>query len=351
MELFEEAAFYQTAALASSTRKQYDAHARYFLQFCAYLGLDSTQPTEPVVCCYAAYLARTVAPTTVRQYLKGARDYYKDIGYDDFASPTKWRALYKTLKGIDRTKQSAGNKKQPITPAMLLKFRQTLDLSRPSHAAIWACVTTAFFTFMRKSNVSTQSSSMHSDGKCLRACDIVLDYADHTIAVTAPGSKTRQFGAAPTVHVQGMRNHGLDPFEALANHFAVNGKPASAMGPAFCYTEHGKVKSITHAEVVAAAKRMAELMGVLPSTVAGHSFRRGGATWAFMCGVPEVLVQRQGDWRSQQYREYIELSKATALACTAKMFEGMGKFVEVMRASDEPAGHVPGGELACVMAW
>src|SRR4051794_1104850 len=30
----------------------------------------------------------------------------------------------------------------------------------------------------------------------------------------------------------------------------------------------------------------------------GHSFRRGGATFAFQCGVPASLIKLQGDWRS-----------------------------------------------------
>ena len=36
----------------------------------------------------------------------------------------------------------------------------------------------------------------------------------------------------------------------------------------------------------------------------GHSFRRGGATFAFRCGVPASLIKLQGDWHSDTYLLY-----------------------------------------------
>ena len=65
--------------------------------------------------------------------------------------------------------------------------------------------------------------------------------------------------------------------------------------------------ALLHADLVLAAKRMAELVGVDPGSVSGHSFRRGGASYAFRAGVPDVLIQYQGDWRSMAYRECTSL--------------------------------------------
>ena len=41
----------------------------------------------------------------------------------------------------------------------------------------------------------------------------------------------------------------------------------------------------------------------------GHSFRRGGATWAFRSGVPGELIQVYGDWASDAYKIYLEFSE------------------------------------------
>ena len=97
-------------------------------------------------------------------------------------------------------------------------------------------------------------------------------------------------------------------------------------------------------DVVNLAKWMAQASGVPRESAAGHSFRRGGATWAFQSGVPEVLVQRQGDWRSGAYKEYIELSPERALSTTKSMFAQMGvtEFAwqgARMTAAEDPGDH------------
>ena len=40
----------------------------------------------------------------------------------------------------------------------------------------------------------------------------------------------------------------------------------------------------------------------------GHSFRRGGASWAFSCRIPEELIQGFGDWQSDTYKCYLDIS-------------------------------------------
>ena len=78
-----------------------------------------------------------------------------------------------------------------------------------------------------------------------------------------------------------------------------------------------------HSALGIAANDMATLVGVDPDQVARHSFRRGGATFAFQCGVPDVVIQRQGDWLSLCYREYITVSVEQALTATQMMFAAM----------------------------
>ena len=46
-------------------------------------------------------------------------------------------------------------------------------------------------------------------------------------------------------------------------------------------------------------------IGVAPSNSSGHSFRRGGASFAFALRIPSELIQQQGDWRSDAYLRYL----------------------------------------------
>ena len=49
----------------------------------------------------------------------------------------------------------------------------------------------------------------------------------------------------------------------------------------------------------------------------GHSFRRGGASWAFQAGLPGELIQVCGDWVSDAYNVYLEFTMQKKLDLAA----------------------------------
>jgi len=53
------------------------------------------------------------------------------------------------------------------------------------------------------------------------------------------------------------------------------------------------------------------VLGLDPNNFSPHSFRHGGATYAFQAGVPEHLTQIHGDWRSDAYKLYLALPLST----------------------------------------
>ena len=59
--------------------------------------------------------------------------------FADSVDPVERPSLYATLEGVDRLKKKDVGKTCPITPAMLLKFSQTVPISMVG-AAMWACV-------------------------------------------------------------------------------------------------------------------------------------------------------------------------------------------------------------------
>lgn len=55
-----------------------------------------------------------------------------------------------------------------------------------------------------------------------------------------------------------------------------------------------------------------------------HSFRRDGATFTFASKVPAELIKFQGDWRSDTYLVYLEMSsnkKRQAVSSMATQFQ------------------------------
>ena len=57
------------------------------------------------------------------------------------------------------------------------------------------------------------------------------------------------------------------------------------------------------------------------------AFGAGGATFAFDCGLPAELIKLQGDWRSDAYLVYLEMTdhqKRTALDAMALALQQIG---------------------------
>jgi hypothetical protein len=343
--LWEEACGFYAAALARSTVVQYDGHVKKFATFCVATKYNFSAPTEYHVMMYVTLLARSLAPGSVRQYLKDLKAHYRARGYCVFGDPVEWPSLYATLKGIDRVKKKGDNKKCPITPAMLMKFRDNCGRDTKAGAALFACALVTFFGYFRKSNTTSAAGAANAVGKCIRVCDVeVLVSPNYCLKISVQESKNRQFTKGPVVYIAGYEGHPLDAVAAWRAHMALN--TLGSTFHAFAFKVGSGTVAMHHSKLVEAAKSMAKLVGMDPTLVAGHSFRRGGASFAFQSGVSDVLIQRQGDWASLCYREYITLSPESALRATRLMFRALPfpGFAETWGSSivpsDSPAGHV-----------
>jgi hypothetical protein len=154
---------------------------------------------------------------------------------------------------------------------------------------------------------------------------VLLDH-EYELCITAPGSKSRQYGPAPSIRVAGMRGHPQDPVQAWLEHVRMNELRGRQLGlyQAFSYNGLQCRLRMLHSDLVNAAKDMAGLLGLSRDTVAGHSFRRGGASFAYQACVPDTLIQRQRDWISCCYREYITLSREVSLSATHDVASSTG---------------------------
>jgi len=87
-----------------------------------------------------------------------------------------------------------------------------------------------------------------------------------------------------------------DPYDAVMRAFALCPQ-ASATDPAFAVPsgQDGRAVPLTHAVFTGYLKQCLREIGVDHSKYSGHSFRRGGATFAHRLGVDPVVIKRMGD--------------------------------------------------------
>ena len=114
----------------------------------------------------------------------------------------------------------------------------------------------------------------------------------------------------PTMPSQGYHSSALNAHQH-AGHDA----------PAFRWLTHpaGSISPLTHSQFVSAFKFLVSRAGLDWNQYSGHSFRRGGATFAFRIGVSAEVIKAQGDWKSEAYIRYIELDDSSRLALPQSM--------------------------------
>ena len=78
--------------------------------------------------------------------------------------------------------------------------------------------------------------------------------------------------------------------------------------PAFSYIEAGVIRCVTHRSFTEYLKSLLVCIGVDPSKWSGHSFRRGGASLLYRLGADPLTIQACGDWSSDTFLHYIEVS-------------------------------------------
>lgn len=127
---------------------------------------------------------------------------------------------------------SVSRHKHPITPAMLVSFRQYLDLSSPYQADIWALFTVAFFLFLRKSILVAHSASSFNPDQQLMWQDI--KFTDSGIVLHIRWSKTRQHKEGlHVIPLPSILHSPLCPVWAIQHYFALFPAPPSPLSFVF----------------------------------------------------------------------------------------------------------------------
>ena len=71
--------------------------------------------------------------------------------------------------------------------------------------------------------------------------------------------------------------------------------------PLFSFPVHDSVYVISAVRFTSMIKTLVSILGHDAVSFSLRSFHRGGATFAFSCGVPGETVKLQGDWKSDSY--------------------------------------------------
>lgn len=290
-----EVAGFRSAAFADNTKRTYSSQLRSYLQFCQALDIVPVPVTDDVVAKYAAYLARRLKPSSIKQYINVIRLLHAEC---KFENPCQSWYVKSTVKGIERILGNPINRKTPVLPPLLMKMRSDLQLSQPLDAMFWAAALVLFFGTFRRSNLLP--NNIVDISKQFKRSDFVFKGTDIVLHVS--WSKTIQSKERVFDVLLQKIDHQLCPVTAVKHAFALCPLPSSSLA----FVQDFKGTPLTGSVFNNFFKGVLKNCGVDPATYSSHSFRRGSATWALQCGIPGEVVKLLGDWKSDIYLSYVD---------------------------------------------
>jgi hypothetical protein len=239
-DLKSEAQVFKRSAFALSTQKTYRSQLRKFFKFCIEYSRSPLPVSQETLICYTAFLARSLLPTSIPQYLNVIRIFHLEAGHENPLAQSFELNLLK--RGIKREKGVPPKQKSPITISILRRFFAVIDLDNPADLSFWAVCTLGFFGFMRKSTMLPVSAKDQVVKMLIRDDLVQLNLESFVLQIHH--SKVIQFGekvhCLPFVRCEDC---ALCPVRAIMSHFGAS--PLGASRPLFNYLLAGREVFLT----------------------------------------------------------------------------------------------------------
>ena len=182
---------------------------------------------------------------------------------------------------------------------------EVLDFEYPLHAVVYCLFLFMFFLFARKAQFVPES--LAGDNLKVLVARSHVCVSQDKVLVTFYKTKTRQTGGKPLViPLPKIPGSVLCPVAAFDRMCRL--VPAQGSSPLFILPPSYGSVPIVYSTFQKVLRACVSSIGLSPHSFSSHSFRRGGASFAFGLGVPGEMIQSQGDWASECYKLYVDVS-------------------------------------------
>ena len=315
--LESEAATILSAALADGTKMKVNTALRNYAKFCGLLGYEPhANPggmTDHELNLYIAWMARTLSHATIGGYLTCGVRYLSEAAGIRWIPPNGRYSTKLMMQGVARLKGTgAPNRKHAVTIDLLRSIHGMLNMTDHNDHTFWTVCVFLFFTFLRKGHVlqKTSTPGPPTPQTILRR-DITV--AHNRLVLTVRHTKTIQFGQR-TIRwlLTDVGSHDpICPTGRLAEYMLRTKDHIKDDAPLFQElvrnrtTGSMELRPLRYDNFINRFKDLLARAGADPSCFSGHSFRRGGATFARDAGVPDNIIKAMGDWQSEAWQRYI----------------------------------------------
>lgn len=290
---------------AMGTRETYGSGLLVYHVFCDTRGVAEEQrcPAPPVLLlAFISACAGLYSGATLDNYFYAVRAWHLIHGAPWLIN-TAESSLALTGAARLAPPSSKRPKRVPFTVDLIAKIHSALDMSLPLHAAVFACLTTAFFTIARTGEFTVPSLTAFraSPSSYVTVGDIRYDEDRNGFKVVVfalPRTKVSPIGE----DVYWAAQSGIvDPQAALRHHLALNQPPPSAA--VFSWRHSTGLRPLTKSAFLACLQTAGDQLGT--GMLKGHGIRIGGTLEYLLRGVPFDNVKAMGRWSSNAFLLYL----------------------------------------------
>lgn len=218
-----------------------------------------------------------------------------------------WHVLDDELSSLIKTsrhKTLASSKRPPrlpYTPQYITALHARLNLEKPFDAAVFACLTTCFYSCARLGEFTVPTLSSFDPSRHVSPRLVSEERDRQGLMVTQfalPFTKTSSTGEEVFWAAQAGPTN---PRAALDNHLQINSPPPS--GHLFAYKYKKGYRPMTKHDFLKRLDSAAREAGLTP--LHGHSIRIGGTLELLLCGIPFDVVKTMGRWSSDAFTGYL----------------------------------------------
>jgi hypothetical protein len=272
-------------------------------------------------------LRKPLAYRTITAYISmGARLVHEAAGAP-WTSPGERFSSNLVLRGVKRLNGDTVKPKHAITLDLLEDIISKLDMKHNLDDMTFgtACLV-LFFCFLRKAHATTIGGTVTKQTILRRHWSTA---ADGSLILTVFHTKTIQNGertldfevAAMNQRHYDQGSNPICPATAVRNLLsATAGATGDDGGTPLFLQDHyaeGGPSPLTYDRFMRTFKSAIIRLGLNPADYAGHSFRRGGATFAKDAGWPDEVIKAMGDWKSDAYLLYTSATAGMRLRAAA----------------------------------
>lgn len=285
---------------SDSTKATYGTGLLVFHVFCDKKEIDELQRapcSQNLLSSFISTLVGDYSAQAVENYTYGLRAWHIIHRIPWKVNSVELRTLFASA-AKNQPPESTKAQQNPCTIEDLTAIRENLNLKDPFDAAVFACLTTTFWSVARLGEFTIPNLNAFDPDRHVKRGDLNPDVTDrHGNKITTifipwtKGSKSQ----GEELNWAAQPQTGADPEEAMRNHLKLN----KFNDGQHLFQHHWRSKSRPMLKSIFLTRIRKALADAKRKPLTGHSLRIGGTLEYLLRGIDFPVVRVKGRWASE----------------------------------------------------